>query len=97
MSTRPGPRKDTHHIDKRAHLIANASKSGADDLLTTIEVAAWIGVSVQFLEIGRGKGYGPRFKKISPRCVRYLRSDVLDWLKSRTHACTAEYRSAEVA
>ena len=48
----------------------------------------------QFLEIGRVKGYGPKFKKISPRCVRYRRGDVLDWLKSRTHASTAEYRQS---
>jgi hypothetical protein len=81
------------HIDKRAAEVA-ALGGGADDddLLTTIQVAAWLGVSVQFLEIGRSSGgYGPPFTRLAPRAIRYRRGDVLQWLRERTHARTSEY------
>jgi hypothetical protein len=83
-----------HHLDKRAaHLIAAASAGDPGDLLTTKQMATWLGVSVQWLEIGRTKGYGPPFVKLAPRkMVRYRRGDVQAWLAARVHASTAEYR-----
>lgn len=83
-----------HHIDKRAAEVAARPQGGErpDDLLTTTQLAQWTGLSVQFFEIGRHKGYGPVFVRISSRRVRYKRADVLAWLASRTHASTAEYR-----
>jgi hypothetical protein len=81
----------SHHIDRRAHNIVAANVGAGDELLDTNATAAWLGVSMQFLEIGRSKGYGPKFTKISPRCVRYRRGDVLRWLRARTHQSTAEY------
>ncbi len=57
----------------------------------TKEVAEWLGVSVQFLEIGRHRGYGPRFVRLGPRKIVYRRADVLHWLGTRTHASTREY------
>ena len=82
-----------HHLDRRADHIAQAGVAAgdADDLLNTRTLADWLGVSVQFLEIGRHRGYGPPFIRLSTRRVRYKRSDVLDWLAERTHAVTAEY------
>jgi predicted DNA-binding transcriptional regulator AlpA len=92
--SRPPPR--THHLDKRAaDLLAALGSNDADDLLTTKEVAAWLNVSTQWLEIGRHKKYGPRYVRLSQRCVRYRRGDVLDWLASRTHASTREYTKDE--
>lgn len=88
----------THHLDRRADDIAARGQGDADDLMSTIQVAAWLGVSPQFLEIGRSRGYGPRFVRLTPRRTRYRREDVIAWLRSRTHASTAEYtRSREVA
>ena len=81
----------THHIDRRANTITAVDIGADDELLSTKQVAAWLGVSTQFLEIGRSRGYGPRFTKISPRQVRYLRGDVMAWLRQRTHASTAGY------
>ena len=81
-----------HHLDRRAPAIIERGNNGAaDDLLPTPETAAWLGVSVQWLEIGRHKGYGPRFVRCGPRRIRYRRADVLSWLAERTHAATAEY------
>jgi len=90
-----------HHLDRRADIIADAAADlPEDDLLSTPATAKWLGCSEQWLEIARSKGYGPPFVRISTRRVRYLRSAVLSWLVSRTHASTAEYaardaRSAE--
>jgi predicted DNA-binding transcriptional regulator AlpA len=81
------------HLDRRAAaLIDGGVAAGSpDDLLSTSEVAEWLGVSTQFLEIGRTRGYGPKFCRLSPRRCRYLRSSVLEFLTERTHAATAEY------
>jgi hypothetical protein len=81
-----------HHLDKRATDLIATSAGDPDDLLDTKQVAAWFGVSVQFLETGRHRGYGPPFLKLTPRMVRYSRQSVLQWLATREHACTAEYR-----
>jgi predicted DNA-binding transcriptional regulator AlpA len=89
--------KTKHHIDKRADRIAGADIGADDELLSTKQVADWLGVSVQWVEIGRSKNYGPRFEKISARCVRYRRGDVLQWLKARSYASTAEYADHESA
>src|SRR5688572_3352566 len=76
-----------HHLDRRADAIAaqGTGVGAPDDLLTTAAVARWLGVSNQWVEIGRTKGYGPPFKRIGPFRIRYLRSDVLAWLEQRTH------------
>jgi hypothetical protein len=80
-----------HHLDRRADELVEDGDGPADDLLKTRFVADWLGVSPQWLEIGRGKNYGPPFVRLSPRRVRYRREDVLNWLKSRTYRSTAAY------
>ena len=90
-----------HHLDKRAAAILAAEPNNNippddDDLLTTIQVASWLGVSVQFLEIGRSRGYGPEFTALGPRCIRYTRGNVRKYLRARTHASTADYRGRKV-
>lgn len=82
----------SHHLDQRAaHLAADGDGDGYD-LFSTRQLAAWLGISTQWLEIGRSKNYGPPFLRLAPRMVRYRRADVLAWLATRTHACTAEYQ-----
>jgi len=68
-----------------------------DELLTTRQLADWLETSTQWAEIGRFKGYGPKFIKISPHQVRYRRGDVLEWLKARTYPRTSEYRTKKSA
>jgi hypothetical protein len=86
-----------HHIDRRADKIVGADIGADDELLSTRAVADWLGVSTQWVEIGRTKNYGPPFRKISARCIRYHRGDVLKWLKARSYASTAEYAKASAA
>jgi predicted DNA-binding transcriptional regulator AlpA len=83
------PRK--HHLDRRASDLAEIGAGAPDDLLSTRAVAEWLGVSVQFLEIGRHRGYGPKFVRIGPARIRYRRADVLAWLEERTFASTSQY------
>ena len=78
-----------HHLDQRAHLIAGSGEGHPDDILTTRELAAWLEVSTQFLEIGRCKGYGPPWIAYSRRSIRYRRRDVLLWLDERTRSHTS--------
>ena len=81
-----------HHLDRRAAEIAEKGRQGdPNDLLTTEETAAWLGVSRQWLEIGRSKKYGPAYVRVGPRHIRYKRSQVIRFLEDRTHSCTAEY------
>jgi predicted DNA-binding transcriptional regulator AlpA len=84
-------KKTKHHLDRRADRIVGADIGADDELLSTRQIADWLGVSTQWVEIGRSKNYGPPFRKISARCIRYLRGDVLKWLKARSYASTAEY------
>ncbi len=57
-----------HHLDRRAAEIADKGRQGdPDELLTTEETAAWLGVSRQWLEIGRSKKYGPAYVRVGPR------------------------------
>ena len=80
-----------HHLDRRADAIADALGDN-DDLLSTRAVAELLGVSTQWLEIGRGKNYGPSFVRISPRMIRYRgpRPPCLAEMSVRTES-TAEY------
>jgi hypothetical protein len=83
-----------HYLDRRAAGIAEAGGGGnPDDLLTTAALAEWLQTSVAWLEIGRCKRYGPVFIRLSPRRIRYRRSDVLDWLAERSHRATDAYDS----
>ena len=82
----------SHHIDKRADGVA-AQIIGLDPnaLLCTKEVATLFGVSPKWLEIGRHRGYGPPFIRISARRIRYKTADLIAWLEERKHRSTSEY------
>jgi hypothetical protein len=90
---RSKPRR--HHLDRFAdRIVENGDGDGKpDDLLTTRALAVWLGVSEEWLEIGRRakEGYGPRFIKLARNIVRYRRSDVLDWLEKRRRMSVAGY------
>jgi hypothetical protein len=75
-----------HHLDPFAEDFAGNIASGdPDELLDSRTLARLIHRSVQWLEIGRSTGkYGPKYVRLNKRVVRYRRSDVVDWLRSRT-------------
>ena len=91
---RPKKRTGTHHLDRRVkQILAVDTGDDDDDLLTTEEVAEWFGVSVQWLEIGRCKNYGPEFTRLGPHMIRYTRGNCRKFIRARTHWSTAEYDS----
>jgi predicted DNA-binding transcriptional regulator AlpA len=64
-------------------------------LLDTRQVADLLGMSVAWVEIARHKGSGPAYVRVTPRCVRYRRSDVKAWLNERCHCWTGEYTQSD--
>lgn len=83
-----------HHLDRRAGDLADASAGSPDELIDTKTLSRWLGVSQQWCEIARHRGYGPKFVRLGKRRVRYRRIDVLSWLETRRHSCTSEYAEA---
>ena len=59
------------------------------ELLTAQEAAGFLRLSVSFLAKARMRGDGPRYRKLS-RAVRYLKSDLSDWLKACAKTSTSE-------
>jgi len=59
--------------------LSSESPPFTSDYLTTSQAAKYLQVSTQWLEIGRVKGYGPPFIKLS-RLVRYKKSDLDQWM-----------------
>jgi hypothetical protein len=49
-------------------------------LVDQTEAAKVLGVEPRTLEGWRLRGYGPRFVRISPRCIRYRPKDIERWL-----------------
>jgi predicted DNA-binding transcriptional regulator AlpA len=83
-------------LDRHAQHIANlANGANPNELLCTKQLAAWLGRSKQWVEIGRSRGYGPPYIKLGPRSIRYSVGDVLKWLQERSYKSTAEYESGE--
>jgi hypothetical protein len=80
------------HLDKRAQsLVAVVPEGSNDDLLTTIQIAGWFGVTPQWVELARAGGYGPPFERIAPQVIRYKRGAVIGWLKDREHKRILDY------
>ena len=62
----------------------------AEPLLNQKQVAEQFGLTESFLEARRMRGGGPRFIRISHRCVRYAPQDLREWLAERAASSTSE-------
>jgi hypothetical protein len=65
-----------------------------DTLLSEQLAAALLGVTLRALQAWRQRGGGPAFVRISARCIRYRRKDLIAWTEALLRRSTA---SAEVA
>jgi hypothetical protein len=86
--SRPKP----YLLDKRAAQIATLGESQPPDhdkLLTTPEVARWLGVAPQWLETCRRRDEGPAYIRVNARKIRYRRDAVMAWLREREQLATA--------
>jgi predicted DNA-binding transcriptional regulator AlpA len=61
-----------------------------DSLETEREAADFLGVTTRALQKWRATGTGPRFVRISGRCVRYRRRDLIGWAEARLKSSTSE-------
>jgi hypothetical protein len=88
-------------VDVRNHAYSMAqhnqpSKSDAqvidfgDEILDTKGAAAFVKVSDRTLEGFRVRGGGPLFLNPSPKIVRYLKSDLIAWLKDHRRVSTSD-------
>ena len=59
-------------------------------LNTEREAADFLGVTTRALQKWRTTGNGPRFVRISSRCVRYRRRDLMEWSEARLKSSTSE-------
>lgn len=61
-----------------------------EKFLSTKQLARLLNVSPQWCEIGRCKGYGPPFIRITRGMVRYRLSDVLKWMEARSYTSNTQ-------
>lgn len=72
--------------------LAEMTSKDRVELLTSREAALRMGIRPNTLEIWRVKGIGPIYLKVG-RAVRYVESDVVDWLQAQARSSTSEYAS----
>lgn len=55
----------------------------AEKIMTEAEAANFLGMTPRFLQSRRYKQNGPRYIRISDRCIKYRLTDLLAWLNSQ--------------
>lgn len=61
-----------------------------DRLLSESQAAKHLAVSPRTLRNWRTRGGGPKFVKVSARCIRYRVKDLADWTERRTRRSTSD-------
>ena len=61
-----------------------------DSLLNEQQAAGLLGVTVRTLQKWRVRGGGPRFVRVSSRCIRYRRRELNHWAAERLKHSTSE-------
>ena len=59
-------------------------------LITERDAAKFLGLTDRTMQAWRRKGGGPRYVKISSRCVRYRRADLRGWADARVRKSTSD-------
>ena len=68
----------------------SADADWLDRLITEQEAAAFLGLSVRFMQNRRVRGGGPPYVRISGRCIRYRRRDLTTWADACLEAHTSQ-------
>lgn len=66
-------------------------------LLTEIQAAEVLNLSIRTLQAWRVRGSGPRFVRLSGRAVRYRNADLAAYIEARTVASTSDPGAAGAA
>lgn len=59
-------------------------------LINEAEAARFLGLTVRCLQGWRYKGGGPKFVRISARCIRYRRRDCREFFEARLRTSTSD-------
>ena len=71
-------------------LFSGVGHAAVDPLLTTTKAAVVLGLSPRTLESLRVRGGGPIYFQVTPRAIRYRRSELDAWLAARRPNSTAD-------
>lgn len=63
-------------------------------LINEAEAALFLGVSIRSMQGFRHRGGGPRFVRISSRCIKYRRIDLRAWSERRLRTSTSDHGTA---
>ena len=61
------------------------------NLLNEVQAADYLAVSPRTLRNWRTRGGGPKYVRISARCIRYRMSDLSEWTENRTRRSTSDF------
>ena len=64
--------------------------SNPEALIGEDAAARFLAVSPRTLRNWRTRGNGPKFVKVSARCIRYRVKDLTDWTEKRTRRSTSD-------
>ena len=59
-------------------------------LIPEKRAAEFLGLSIKTLQKRRVTGDGPRYRRISSRCIRYTRADLIAWSNSLARTSTSD-------
>lgn len=59
-------------------------------LMNEKAAARLLGFKVRTLQTWRHRGGGPPFIRVSPRCIRYRKEDLLAWIEERRRLSTSD-------
>lgn len=62
--------------------MSNTTASTTDPLMTTEEVAEYLGLAARTVKRWREENSGPQYIRINHKCVRYRQSEVDRWLST---------------
>jgi len=82
------PTTATAHPSQSAPTGGLESGDDPDSLIRQDEAALMLGVSNRCLENWRYRGGGPNWIRISARCIRYRRSDLIQFIEARVRTST---------
>jgi len=68
----------------------DAPTSSQEALLTEQQAASLLNVNPRTMQKWRIQGGGPRFVRMSRRCIRYWPKDIRDWVQNRIKSSTSE-------
>ena len=68
----------------------------SSEYMTSKQASEYLNLHESYLPKQRHYGTGPRFYRISPKAIRYLKSDLDDWMAEKIATATTEY-AGEVA